>query len=189
MKESSDSYHTPQLGQGLVPIEEDTCESISTIPPGVMDKGRPEERVSSSPLSPISSSSVSSAPPPICVESPPSYVVGVQQATCGHHHFHPYDSGQLGQKNAPVTGLLDKCCNGDLSRGLSMWDSLLPEDRSYDWRWIDGQVPSEGEHPGISFIGGDVDKPDPLESPGGAVRVINSTSTDTPGSSITGTSG
>ena len=111
-----------------------------------MDEGRPEERVSSSPSSPISSSSVSSAPLPICVEEPPSYIVGVQQATRGHRHFHPYDSGQSGRCNAPVVGLLDKCCNGDLSRGLSMWDLLLPEDGSYDWRWINGQAPLEGEH-------------------------------------------
>ena len=176
MKESRDPYHTPELGQELAPIEEDSCEeSISTIPPGVMDKGRSEERVYSSPSSPISSSSVSSALLPICVEEPPSYIVGVQQATCGHCHFHPYDSGWLGWCNAPVTGLLNKCCNGDLSRGLSMWDSLLPEDGSYDWWWINKWAPSEGEHPRIGFIGGDIDTPDPLESSGGAVRVINST--------------
>ena len=56
-----------------------------------------------------------------------------------------------------------------------MWDSLLPEDGSYDWRWINGQAPSEGEYPVIGFIGGDVDKSDPSESLGRAVRVINST--------------
>ena len=94
VKGYSNPYHTQQLGQELAPIKEDSHEeSISTIPPGVMDEGRPEERVSLSPSSPVSSSSVSSAPLPIHVEEPPTYVVSVQQATCGCCCFHPYNSG------------------------------------------------------------------------------------------------